>query len=144
MMRWAYPKDGIGLIDYVSMNPALLLIFSFVSNFCAHNGIKFVPSSIGRTHEKNKALGSVSTTHVYDKNEGVRAFDLSLRSEHGWNEVLINEMLKEVEENFKHLGAFNSTSEIRTAVRHDNGNGDHVHFQVRRNLYANIKPRFKE
>ena len=123
-------KKDVTIDDMVMMHPALHLMYAFLNYFCHVNDIDFVVTSLHRTLKENKAVGAKSLTHVED-----RAFDISLKSEHGWNKNLISELKQEIEDNFSDIGALSASSgEARPIVIHDVGSGTHAHLQIRRGL----------
>lgn len=122
-------KDGINNLDLLFIRPHLLEILAYVNTFCFEHGIKFQLTSIIRSKEENARLGAKSNTHV-----DCRAFDISLRKEHGWTYELIQKMVNEVNERYSDYGAISSsTGQARPVYVHKNstGNGIHAHFQVR-------------
>jgi len=118
-------KDDVNPDELLSMNPLLWQMFSYVVGFCAEHNIKMVVSSIYRP--PNDGI-SVSTTH-----QDYRAFDVSLKKEHGWTDGKISLIENEINHTFLHIGAVSyNTGKSRPIVVHDTGSGMHLHFQVRR------------
>ena len=124
LTQHTFLKAGVSVYDLLYMPPALMMIFAFIANFCQIHGIKFVVTSIYRPPGDGI---SKSTTH-----QTMRAFDVSLKSEHGWNMDKIHDLKARVEYNFKHFGAISAASgESRPIVVHDSGTGYHAHIQIR-------------
>lgn len=121
-------KDGVACDDLLYMSPSLLMMIAFVTQWCNSRNIQPVITSGIRTIEENRMVGAKSLTHPQG-----RAFDLSVRSEYGFNEQSIQELIEAVEKEFKSVGALNKNLESRPIVRHV-GTGDHLHLQVRRNI----------
>lgn len=116
------------------MHPALFAMYSYVQGFCYSNDIEMVVTSIHRTKEQDAMLGAKSSTH-----QEFRAFDLSLKSEHGWTYKKVERMREEIEDEFRNVGAISAASgESRPVYIHLNHNdpnfGTHAHFQIRRGI----------
>lgn len=125
MIKWVSFKDDVNIEEICYMNPLLWQIFSYVVGFCAENSIRMVITSIYRP--PNDGI-SVSSTH-----QEYRAFDVSFKSEHGWNDNKIQKLVEEIEEHFKPIGALSKSSgESRPIVVHNSGSGLHGHFQIRK------------
>lgn len=135
-------SEGVNNLDLNYMHPNLLMLLSVINAFCLENEIRFELTSIYRTAEKDSQLKAVSKTHQQG-----RAFDFSVKNEHGWSYEKIQflvDMLNELVET-EHLenGAPNPFHEIgaisgsdlkqRVIVVHKNhdGGGIHAHVQVR-------------
>ena len=132
--KWINVKRDSPETDLLLLHPKAFSMLAYVSNFCLQNGIKLVLSSIGRTEERNREVGARSKTHVYHKVNGIRAFDVSIKAAHGWNENLINELVNEISEEFEKIGALvkrNGSLYSRPVFRHGQGDADHLHFQCR-------------
>lgn len=131
-MQHIHLKKGVKVKDLIYLHPRLFHMFGFVNVFCHLHNVGMRITSIYRTPEENKALGAKSKTHCE-----YRAFDMSLRVQEGWNFALQEELKRQVEFNYKNVGAFNKHGESRPIVIHSNA-GDssnvHAHFQIRRNL----------
>jgi uncharacterized protein YcbK (DUF882 family) len=116
-------KHPLKINDLRMIKPSLLKILAFVIDYSCEKKLSCVITSVIRTKEENQMLGSKSLTHV----EG-RAFDLSVK---GWSIDEIDDIMAEVSKEFNKVGALNSDGESRPVIFHNNGNGDHLHFQVR-------------
>lgn len=82
-----------------------------------------VVTSTIRTHEENKAIGSVSRTHV----EG-RAADIRSRN---FDNIAIKEFIKFFNHKYEDIAAISrSDGKPRLVVYHDSGNGSHFHVQT--------------
>ncbi len=127
LTQYTFLKQGVSVYDLLYMPSPLMMIFAFIANFCHINNIKFVVTSIYRPPGDGI---SKSSTH-----QTMRAFDISLKSEHGWNTNKINDLVARVEYNFRHFGAISKASgESRPIVVHNSGTGYHAHIQIRPNL----------
>lgn len=93
--KYIHLKGGLNLEDVQYMHPNLLMLYAFISVFCYENGIKFVVTSMYRTPEKDALIGAQSKTHQQD-----RAFDFSIKSEHGWDYEKIQKLVDEIQ-NYK-------------------------------------------
>lgn len=122
---------GINPKDLQKIHPKLLQIVNYVSVFCKENGIKFVITSAIRSKERNKAIGSVSDTHVSG-----RAVDFSIKERWGWTDERVWEINRRVNLMYKQFGAFTNRPEDKQVVifTHDAGTGTHIHLQVYRGL----------
>lgn len=117
--------------DFCKLSPPLVSILTFIYGFCAAKEITLHITSLIRSPEYDKKLGSKSKTH-----QDGRAFDFSIKSKHGWTYETIQHLINLVNENFKDIGAINLAGESRPIIIHKNldGSGDHSHVQVRRNV----------
>jgi hypothetical protein len=122
---------GINPQDLHKIHPKLLQILAYISVFCKENRIELVVTSAIRSKERNKAIGSVSQTHV----EG-RAIDISIKERWGWNDDSIMLITYKVNQMYKQFGAFTNRPIDKQVVifNHDAGNGYHLHIQVYRGL----------
>ena len=134
--------EGVNNLDLNYMHPNLLMLFAYINAFCLENGISFNVTSIYRSEEKDKQLKAVSKTHQQG-----RAFDFSIRSEHGWtyekiqnlvdtlNELVNTEDLESGFANpFYGIGALSARDlSQRVIVVHNNhdGPGSHAHVQCK-------------
>lgn len=128
--------DDIAELPFI--HPDLLAVLAWVSCFCHEHNVKCVITSVVRTPNENARVKSTSTTHV----DG-RAFDVSLRLEHGWSFMLIKKFEEEVNELFESVGALVdkgrrlglvSTPIVIHESKNDKGEPigiDHAHLQVR-------------
>lgn len=117
-------KSALKVNDLRMIHPKLLIMFAFVLDWATQRSLPIVVTSMIRTPEENRQLGSKSFTHP----EG-RAFDISIR---GWSTDEIDDLIHEVNDKFSDIGALTTSGESRPVVFHDNGNGPHFHFQIRR------------
>lgn len=121
---------GINPKDIHRIHPKLRDMLRFIAAFCKQENIKFVITSMIRTEERNKAVGSVSKTHV----EG-RAVDFSIKEQWGWTPELVWHITQKVIRNYKEYGAFSNVNGKQVVIfTHDAGTGTHVHLQVHRLL----------
>ncbi len=124
---------GINPKDLQKIHPKLLQIVRYVSVFCKENGIKFVITSAIRTPERNKAVGSVSDTHVSG-----RAVDFSIKEKWGWTPELVWMMTEKVNKMYKQFGAFTNRPQDKQVVLFNHSvnpsEGTHIHLQVYRGL----------
>lgn len=120
----------------VFMNPKLVKLLGIVLMFCKNNNVTCELTSVYRSEAQEKALGAKSRTHSTD-----RAFDVSLREEHGWTKSLIQDFEKyvnanafEVRGNHRYyLGAISSKTKKHRPIyihKNHNGPGIHAHLQV--------------
>lgn len=85
--------------------------------------LPFEVTSTVSTMEEDGCLSRVSSTHRTG-----RAFDLSI---HGWLEPAIEEFSKVFNAKYLHVAAIgNQSGESELLVRHNNGNGVHIHCQI--------------
>lgn len=91
--KYIHLKSDLAIEDLQYMHPNLLLILAFINSFCHNNDIKFQLTSMYRTEEQNRKVGAKSKTHVED-----RAFDFSIRKEHGWTYEKIQELVNSIHE----------------------------------------------
>lgn len=119
-----YSKD-VNPMDILKIEPRLLSIMATISEFCKQNNITFIITSIIRDEKRNREVGGVSKTHV----EG-RAFDFSIRSKWGWDDKLLDRMVKLVEDKHGDYGMYGVNRRQKIVVIHDVGSGRHAHVQV--------------
>lgn len=124
---------GIDPKSFDKLHPKLKDIAHFIAGFCAQNNIKFVITSTIRSKEKNIAVGGKSETHTSG-----RAFDFSLREEHGWTQDRIMLLVYQVERNYKDYGAYSLNGGKQVVIFNHSaevaGSLYHSHIQVRRDL----------
>lgn len=123
---------GIDPESFNKLHPKLQQIAHFIAGFCAQNNIKFVITSTIRSKAKNLAVGGKSDTHTTG-----RAFDYSLREEHGWTQDTILLLVYQIERNYKDVGAITANGKQVVIFNHSAGQKDsifHSHIQVRRDL----------
>ena len=98
-------------------------IMNDMAAWCEDRQLPFVVTATVSTPDEDHCLNRVSSTH----REG-RAFDISI---HGWLEVAISEFIRTFSDQFLHVAALGgATNKPELIVRHNNGNGDHMHVQV--------------
>lgn len=118
-------RQPLKINDLRMINPKLLQIFAFVVTWANERSLPVEFTSIIRTPEENRMLGSSSSTHC----DG-RAFDMSAR---GWTTDDIDDLIFDVTDKFKDWGAISASDfQSRPVIYHDIGHGSHFHFQVRR------------
>lgn len=124
---------GINPQDLSKIHPKLLQIVAYVAVFCKENRIKFVITSAIRTPERNKAVKSLSNTHI----EG-RAVDFSIKERWGWSPDLVWSMTIKVNKMYKQFGAFTNRPEDKQVVLFNHSvnpsEGTHIHLQVYKGL----------
>lgn len=111
------------------ISPVLKVVIDDLSDWCNERGITLHITSLIRSEAENERIGAISDTHI----EG-RAVDFSIKSEYGWTDKLINDMVTYLEEKYGHLGAVTEKGISRLIVIHDAGLGLHVHIQIRKGL----------
>jgi hypothetical protein len=128
--RYVHLNSGLNFSDFQDAHPNLLLMLAWINRFCWANSIKCVVSSIFREYDDGI---SESNTH-----QTGRAFDLSLKPEHGWTDELIVKMEQRAFKELDSIGAISLRTKLVTPVFiHENKNknqkvtGLHAHFQVR-------------
>ncbi len=100
-------------------------IMNDMAEWAQDRKLPFVVTATVSTSEEDGCLSRVSSTHRTG-----RAFDLSI---HGWLELPIQEFVKEFSAKYLHVAALGGkTGEPELVVRHNNGNGDHLHIQIAR------------
>ena len=119
-------KKDVELKDLTDMQPALMILFTATIIYCKEYKLPCKITSI-KTDRKN--VRSKSTTH-----EEGRAFDLSVT---GWTEMHIHRFTYLMNSDYREIGAISASDRnSRSAVYHDyDGQGDHIHLQVRRNAH---------
>lgn len=91
--------------------------------WCLDRGLPYLVTETVTTLNEDRNLKRTSRTH----REG-RAWDVSVR---GWLELAITEFMKLFSDRFRHVAAIGAkTGQPELIVRHDNGNGDHLHVQI--------------
>jgi uncharacterized protein YcbK (DUF882 family) len=116
-------KDPKKMLDIFYIHPALALVLATINYDFYKKGVPFLITSSIRSEAEEKALNAVSSTHK----EG-RACDLSVT---GINRPWLNAYIKEIEHRFSHLAAVKKDLSTNLIELHDNGNGLHLHIQVR-------------
>lgn len=133
MKQYVHLKDGVNCEDLLMISPLLGKMLFGVSLWCMSHAITCEVSSI---HRPDDSI-SESKTH-----QTFRAFDLSLKSNHGWNDIKIREFVKYIETEYMDIGAIShKTGESRPIYIHRNKKelngkvinvpGFHAHLQVR-------------
>lgn len=103
----------------------LLKNMAYVMNAWAiERNLPFIITEAKTTKEEDAALNRVSGTH----RDG-RAIDVSV---HGWSKDNISDFENEFNKSFKDIGAILKNGYSKLVVYHNNGNGNHLHIQVRR------------
>ena len=90
--QYIHFKEGLDEKDVFYMHPHLFAIYAFINLFCYQHGIKFVTTSMFRTPEHDSKIGAISKTHQED-----RAFDFSIREDHGWNYIKVQRLLDDIQ-----------------------------------------------
>ena len=115
-------KDDIH--EFFQLKPELLLVISTINLDFHKKGYDLVVTSMIRKLCEDKKLKAVSKSHQ----EG-RAVDISIK---GIDKAWLKQYCKELEEIFSDIAAISAkTLKPRLTVIHDNGNGYHLHLQVR-------------
>lgn len=131
MQRFLFLKDSdLKVNDFFLLRPKVAEIMFYIANYCRKKNIRFVVTSLVRTKEQDKALGAKSSTHQ----EG-RAFDFSIRREHGWTDRKLKEMQSLVNGRYLNDGAISFGSQKHKVIvihLNANGEGSHAHVQVNR------------
>lgn len=116
-------KKGVDINDIKSIDPALLLIKTYIINFGINHGVDVIFTSI--INDRNGVV-SVSKTHA----DG-RAIDLRTLN---WSRGLIRTLQLELNEKFVTIGALSKDTHIPTvALFGDSRHLDHMHIQIRPN-----------
>ena len=111
-------------LDFFELHPALIKIMGIMNYDFSLNGYDFVVTSSIRSEPEEKALKAKSRTH-----KDGRAVDVSIK---GIDEDWLKSYIKEIEEDYGHLGAISSkTGNNKLIVLHNSGHGMHFHVQVR-------------
>jgi hypothetical protein len=130
-MEKRYGFKSLDLIDDMQdMNPALLIVLSYVATFLNAKGIQ---PTLTRIIDKKIQGFSVSTTH-----EEGRAFDMSVRN---IDEKTIRELCAHINCSLECIGAISADGVPRVAVYEDGitqGCGAHIHLQCRRDAESII------
>jgi len=121
-------KSDVSLTDLQEMNPALWILFSATILYCKEYNLPCKITSIKSDRENVRAK---SLTH-----ETGRAFDLSTL---GWTEMHIHRFVFLMNSDYREIAAISASDlEPRAAVWHDyDGQGDHIHLQVKENANYN-------
>jgi uncharacterized protein YcbK (DUF882 family) len=118
-------KQPLKINEVRMINPKLFLILAFVVDWAEQRNLPVVITSMIRTPEQNRMLGSKSSTHC-DK----RAFDMSSK---GWSTDDIDDLIADVSREFEDVGALSASDlKSRPVIYHNIGHGSHFHFQVRK------------
>lgn len=119
-----YLKEGVRPDSLLYLHPYLLKILAWAEMWCFKNSVLLVLTS---TTDDSVSLNRVSDTHQ----EG-RAVDVSLMAMYGWTDELRDTFEHEISMRFSNIGATGKESHTPVPIlRHNNGNGDHFHIQVR-------------
>lgn len=112
--------------DLLKIEPRLMTVMATIAEFCKQNRITFVVTSIIRDEKRNRAVFSVSRTHI----EG-RAFDFSTKVKWGWNKNLLDKLVKLVENKHSEYGRYGNNKQQKVILIHRVKNGyTHGHIQV--------------
>jgi len=114
-------KEGVLIEELYYMNPALMVLFSALINFCSDNNLYCKLTSIYRP--PNDGFSKSDTHQTY------RAFDLSVG---GWTHGDIIACVEYFNENYLKYGAVVDKNTRRVVLFHDVGKGAHIHFQIDR------------
>ncbi len=116
-------KDNETAMRAHYLSSQIIEIMNDMADWAKTHWLPFEVTSTVSTSEEDGCLSRVSSTHRTG-----RAFDLSI---HGWVEPAISEFSKTFNSKYLHLAAVGSKSgESELIVRHNNGNGDHIHVQI--------------
>jgi len=113
------------------LHPLVRMIAAEVEHHCLVNKMPFIITSTVSTIDEDRRLMRESTTHL----EG-RAFDLSTL---GMTKRFVDSLVKIFNTKYESIAAIGKDGEPKLAYFHNNGNGDHIHFQIKKD-YA-LKPR---
>ena len=113
-------KPEIDVFDLLKVDPAILEMIAFTSDYCYKYNLNCVITSL-----MEEVDGRKHSTHT----DG-RAVDFHCST---WNPFQIHRFLHEFKKKFKSKGAYNSKGDIRPIVYHKvEGGAKHLHMQVRR------------
>lgn len=98
-----------------------------MAEWCMIVGFPFVVTDTVSTEEEDKLLNRTSDTHRTG-----RAFDVSIKS---WSEKMVTQFTEHFNQEWGQIGAISaSTREPVLILRHNAGNGDHLHVQLSRSF----------
>ena len=115
------PKDAQGLLY---CHPMLLLIVADMMLYISASGYSPVVTSLIRTPDQNRRVGSVSDTHTTGRSMDFRAKD--------WDEKFIKDFTNHFSEKYKGKGATGSDGKEKLLVFHGEGENFHLHVQISR------------
>lgn len=111
--------DGVKFSDFQYMRPRLMLVLSYISEYCKNNGMPLMITSLFTDYAGER----VSKSH-----EDGRAFDMSIKN---WPEREIDKFKKHMKQ-FNKYGAYSrSDFKQRLVVDHGKGDNRHLHIQVK-------------
>jgi hypothetical protein len=111
--------------EYASIRPELQMIVEDIALFCKRQNQPFIITDILSDAEKDKKLKRVSSSH----SEG-RAIDVRSKD---WPDEFIKRLMDYFPKRYERYAAISKeTGKPRLMYFHSNGNGDHLHLQVRR------------
>lgn len=122
-MEIQFKEEGISE-RFQQCHPLLRNISIVMASWCRDRKLPFVITSARTTVEEDKALSRTSKTH----REG-RAIDVSVR---GWSSQDINDFSSYFNKLYRDVAAITKARVPRLVVWHNNGNGEHLHIQIRR------------
>lgn len=106
------------------LHPFVLMVALDMIIYVNANGYSTLLTSIIRTPDESRRLGSLSDTH-----ETGRAFDLRVR---GWTKDFMENFTNYFSHKYKGHGALNIKGEERLIVIHGEGENLHAHIQFNR------------
>lgn len=106
------------------LHPFVLMVALEMIIYVNANGYSTLLTSIIRTPDESRRLGSKSDTH-----EQGRAFDLRVR---GWTKDFMHKFDNYFSRKYKGHGAYNSKGEEKLIVIHGEGENLHAHIQFNR------------
>lgn len=115
------PKDATHLMH---LHPMVVLIMVDMILYVSANGYNPVITSVIRTPDQNRRVGSVSDTHVTGRSFDVRCKD--------WDNNFKKEFKTYFENKYKGHGAIGQDGTEKLVVIHGEGDNNHCHIQVAR------------
>lgn len=105
------------------LSPQCVEIMNDQAAWCQDRGVPYLVTETVTTLDEDRNLKRTSKGH----RQG-RAWDVSIR---GWLDLAIREFIKEFSKRFEYVAATSpTTGKPALIVRHNNGNGDHMHVQL--------------
>lgn len=122
-----YFKNNKDFRHLLYVHPLLVMVMFDMHNWCNERGLPVNWTSLIRTPERNKQVGSKSQTHP----DG-RAADLSVKKWEAWD---IGDFVAHFNRKYKDIAAISSSTMKPTLVVYHVGTAPHLHIQ--------LKPKYK-
>jgi len=114
-------KDDVDVLDIDMIHPAVMTLIGFYMTYCYKHNLHCEITSL--IHDREGVIAK-SKTH-----EEGRAVDVSVK---GWSREQISDFVNSGNIRFSNIGAISTSDNKARAFVYHNGNGWHIHAQIKR------------